>query len=98
MKYVVTLFRDRTERMNEELPRLRPKAAEAFNRFARRANKGLLHSLGWEVLYRFVYVCRATRVTLSEDDFYRLLRSEGLANARRISVIFHHLSEFARMK
>jgi hypothetical protein len=25
----------------------------------------------WE-LYKFVYVCRATRVTLSEDDFYRI--------------------------
>ena len=43
--------------MNEELPRLPPKAGEAFNRFARRANKGLLHSLDWEMLYRFVYVC-----------------------------------------
>jgi hypothetical protein len=84
--------------MIEELPRLPPKAAEAFNRFARRANKLSLHSLDWEMLYRFVSACRATRVTLSEDDFYRLLRSEGFANARQISVTSHHLSEFARMK
>jgi hypothetical protein len=84
--------------MNEQLPRLPPKAAEAFNRFARRANKSLLHPLDWEMLYRFVYICRATRVTLSEDDFYRLLANEGFANAKQISIILGHLSSFARMK
>lgn len=89
---------DPLERMNGQLPRLPPKAAEVFKRFARRANKGLLHSLDWEMLYRFVYVCRATRVRLSEDDFYRLLANEGFANAKQISVILGHLSSFSRVK
>ena len=84
--------------MNEQLPRLPPKAAEAFRRFARRANKSILHTLDWEMLYRFVYVCRATRVTLSEDDFYRLLANEGFVKAKQISVILGHLSSFSRMK
>ena len=86
------------ERMNEQVPRLPPKAAEAFKRFARRANKGFLHSLDWEMLYRFVCVCRATRVALSEDDFYRLLANEGFANTKQISIILGHLSSFSRMK
>jgi hypothetical protein len=84
--------------MNEQLPRLPPKAADTFKRFARRANKVSLHSYDWEMLYRFVYVCRATRVTLSEDDFYRLLANEGFAKAEQISIILGHLTSFARMK
>jgi hypothetical protein len=91
-------LRDILQSMNEQLPKLPPKAAEAFKRFSRRANKGLLHSNDWQMLYRFVYVCRATRVTLSEDDFYRLLANEGFANAEQISIILGHLSSFARMK
>jgi hypothetical protein len=91
-------LRDILQSMNEQLPKLPPKAAEAFKRFSRRANKGLLHSNDWQMLYRFVYVCRATRVTLSEDDFYRLLANEGFANAEQISIIWGHLSSFARMK
>jgi hypothetical protein len=84
--------------MDEELPKLPPKASEALNRFVGRANKSLLHPLDWEMFYRFVSVCRATRVTLSEDDVYRLLTSEGFSHAKEISLIFHHLSNFARRR
>jgi hypothetical protein len=87
-----------TNRMNQELPKLPPKASKAFKVFVGRANKGLLHQLDWERFYRFVSVCRATRVTLSEDDVYRLLRSEGFSQAKHISSIFYHLNNFARLR
>jgi hypothetical protein len=84
--------------MNQELPNLPPKASKAFQVFVGGANKSLLHQLDWERLYRFVSVCRATRVTLSEDDVYRLLTSEGFSHAKHISSIFYHLSNFARLR
>jgi len=84
--------------MTDEIPELPPKAKQAFDRFSKRANKLSLHPYDWDYLYRFVYVCRATRVNLSEVDMYRLLMTHRFRQAEEIAGIFDHLNNFARMR
>jgi hypothetical protein len=84
----------------EKKRNLPPKSSEGFKQFTDLANKNCLHPLDWNRLYRFVRICHATRVRLSEGRLRGLLVKEGFTDdyATYISDIAYHCYEFMKTK
>lgn len=67
-----------------QLPKLPPKASEAFKRFAKMANKGrpfYIPLIGRDSIDLFTFWSCPRGSLFSEDEFYRLLVSEGFSHA-----------------
>lgn len=91
-----TRYRFRIDSREETLPKLTPKAQEAFDEFAHAANKESLHPLDWERFYRFVRVCYATGNDPYESDVVFFLRKGGFApkDAEFVAQVFLHCHAF----
>lgn len=79
-------------------PKLPPRCAKLFKRFAHLANKSALHPLDWRRFYEFVRDCRS-RAPYSEEEMARLLIKEGFSEtyATYIGEIYVHLRNFKRL-
>lgn len=79
-------------------PRLSPKSAQLFERFAANANTGMLHHLDWIRFYEFVLGSRSK--PLPEDQMARLLVQHGFTDeyAMHVAEIYGHLCEFGALR
>jgi hypothetical protein len=91
-----TRHRMRIETREELLPRMTPKAKEAFDHFVFTANKDSLHPQDWEYFYRFIYVCYRTRNFFYEDEIRWFCRRAGFSQgqAESLQLAFHHCYHF----
>ena len=89
-------YRLRIENAVRAKPKLPPKTAEAFYRFADLANTSSLHSNDWKRFYEFV---RLSRTKLSQDHIRSLLIDKGFSiqKSDEISEIYNHIWNYKTM-
>ena len=83
-------YRLRIENAIRAKPKLPPKTAEAFYRFADLANTSSLHPNDWKRFYEFV---KLSRTKLSQEHMQSLLTAKGFSiqKSDEISKIYYHI-------
>lgn len=73
-------------------PKLSPKLAPIFKRFAHLANKSGLHPNDWGRYYNFIANCHSLRSRLSDQDVKLLLVEEGFdtEHASYLADVYRH--------